>query len=609
MGILTTIADGLANVISGRGTTADKSVFNRWYADCMTPDQIEAAYRTSWLIRQIIDIPAQDQTRAGRDWDADDEEISKIEAEEKRLGYWQKVRQALTYGRLGGGALFINLGDDPSSPLPGTIKTEQIVSLIPLYRTELTIGQRIDDVLDPLFREPQDFRLNTARQPIIHPSRLIIFKGKLVPGFARADWQSQYWGDSYVQSVNESVVNATTATAGFAGLIDEAKVDVFFIENIAQILSQPDGEAKLRQRIDLATVEKSNNRSVTLGGNDRWETRQINWAGMPDVIKTYLSIVAGAADIPATRLLGKSPDGLNATGDGDLTNYFQSISAQQESELRPALDRLDAVVMPSAGVSTDLSWKFSPLQHLSEKDEADVENKEADSISKIVATGLIPERPLAKAVQNRLIESGRFPGLKEALDAEESDDGEDGDESELGIVPTGAEGGDPSSAGGGTQEPARRAANDAAPRTLYVSRKVQNVEALKSWATAQGLPDLQDDLHVTIAYSTTPVDWIKMGASWADYEGKGAGNMVITAGGPRVVEPLGDRTAVLMFASSDLSWRNREMREAGASWDWDDYQPHISLTGDPVDLAKVEPYRGKIVLGPEIFEEIRSGGE
>jgi hypothetical protein len=66
-------------------------------------------------------------------------------------------------------------------------------------------------------------------------------------------------------------------------------------------------------------------------------------------------------------------------------------------------------------------------------------------------------------------------------------------------------------------------------------------------------------------------------------------------------------TAVLMFASSQLYWRHREIVEAGASHDFPDYTPHVSLTESPVDLSGVEPYRGRIVLGPEIFEELREG--
>ena len=64
-------------------------------------------------------------------------------------------------------------------------------------------------------------------------------------------------------------------------------------------------------------------------------------------------------------------------------------------------------------------------------------------------------------------------------------------------------------------------------------------------------------------------------------------------------------TAVLMFASSLLSWRHEEIIRIGASHDFPDYQPHISLTKAAVDLSKVEPYRGKIVLGPEVFEPLK----
>ena len=49
------------------------------------------------------------------------------------------------------------------------------------------------------------------------------------------------------------------------------------------------------------------------------------------------------------------------------------------------------------------------------------------------------------------------------------------------------------------------------------------------------------------------------------------------------------------------------MVRRGASHDYPDYQPHISLTGEPVNLDGVEPYRGEIVLGPEVFAEVDEG--
>jgi len=91
-------------------------------------------------------------------------------------------------------------------------------------------------------------------------------------------------------------------------------------------------------------------------------------------------------------------------------------------------------------------------------------------------------------------------------------------------------------------------------------------------------------------------------------EDRASGELKIGPGGPRVVEPLGPKGAVvLFFASSELSWRHHEIVEAGASWDYESYQPHITLTYNPpegLELDDVEPYRGPITLGPEIFEEV-----
>lgn len=147
----------------------------------------------------------------------------------------------------------------------------------------------------------------------------------------------------------------------------------------------------------------------------------------------------------------------------------------------------------------------------------------------------------------------------------------------------------------------------AEPRTLYVSRKLKNADDLIAWAKGQGFAKTvpTDELHVTIAFSRTPVDWMKCGAGWTGQNNNG--DIVVEPGGARLVEPLGDKGAiVLLFNSAELSWRNRDIVNAGASWDWPDYQPHVTITyeGAGVDLDKVEPYRGKLVFGPEIFAEV-----
>ncbi|WP_261332315.1 hypothetical protein [Rhizobium leguminosarum] len=102
-------------------------------------------------------------------------------------------------------------------------------------------------------------------------------------------------------------------------------------------------------------------------------------------------------------------------------------------------------------------------------------------------------------------------------------------------------------------------------------------------------------------YSKQPVDWFEMGESWSP-------RLEISAGGLRQMEALGQSGEyyALLITANELKWRHEAMIELGASWEWPEYQPHISIQirGD-IDLSKVEPYQGKIVLGPEIFEEVR----
>ncbi|WP_455872875.1 hypothetical protein [Rhizobium yanglingense] len=88
--------------------------------------------------------------------------------------------------------------------------------------------------------------------------------------------------------------------------------------------------------------------------------------------------------------------------------------------------------------------------------------------------------------------------------------------------------------------PSRQAA-DAAPRSLYVKRKVINAADIIAWAKGQGFETTlpADHLHGTITCS--PVDWMAMGSAWED-------EVKIPRGGPRLMERFEE-----LFASN-MSW-------------------------------------------------------
>jgi phage-related protein (TIGR01555 family) len=598
--------DSLTNLVSRMGTGRDKAAGGYYAFATLSDEELLNAYRTAWLPRKIVDIPAFDAVRAWRDWQAEGAQIEPIEAEENRLNVRGKVFEAKIKARLwGGAAIHIGTGDaNLAEPLDiERIGKAGIKYLTVLSRRQLTAGEIDRDPASEWYGQPKFYTLTAgeAAQVQIHPSRLVLFHGNPQPDIDLSQGQMA-WGDSVLQSVMDAIKQADGTAANIASLVFEAKIDIIRIPNFMASLGNEDYKAKILERYTLANTAKGINGTLLLDKEEEYEQKSASFATLPDVLDRFLQIVSGAADIPATRLLGQAPAGMNATGESDLRNYYDRLSAMQQVEMTPAMHRLDECLIRSALGSrpADIYYEWAPLWGMSEKEKADVFKTKADA-ARTLAGGngqqpLIPIDALSEALINALVEDGSLPGLEAAIEefgtlAEQEPSEED--------IAAAANQNTPA-------EPLRRAANDAEPRTLYVRRDVVNGSEIKAWAEMQGIPDLVDDLHVTIVYSRTPLDWIKAGnaSEWGDENG---GKITIAPGGPRVVEPLGNMTAVLMFASSQLCWRHEEIVRAGASHDFDDYQPHISLTKADVDLSAIEPYRGAIVLGPEVFEEVKEG--
>lgn len=425
----------LKNLLTGRGTSVDRTSHNFWLFLPKNQQQIVAAYRASWLISRIVDLPAKDMLREWRDWQAEADEITRIDAEEKRLKLRERLMEAVILGRLGGGAILLGASDgNPAEPLPDSAN---LLYLHAVSRYELGLGTIETDQTSPNFNEPRFFQY---KGETIHPSRVVVFKGEYVPSLGIASYDDRYWGDSIIDRVDSAVQNATTATDGFASLIDEAKVDIWKLDGLAEVMATPTGIEKVRARVEEMATFKSMHRGMYLDGNDTWEARQLSLAGMPDVIKTYMGIVAGAADIPATRLLGKSPDGMNSTGEGDMKNYWARIKGDQNAILRPALDRIDPIILRTANVSAEAFYEFAPLDTPTAKELADIEKIFADTAKVVQDTGLVPSGALGKAMQNGMIERAQWPGLEAAI-AEEPDM-DLGPDEEGGDLPTDVEGND-----------------------------------------------------------------------------------------------------------------------------------------------------------------------
>lgn len=580
---MTIYNDSLTSIIGGMGDPfRDKLAASNYQMTHLTDMQLQSAFETSWMVRKAVTIPAHDATRKWRDWQGESKDTQAIETLEKQLGLQAKMRQAKVLARLWGGAAIV-IGDgasDPTEPLDvERFKKNGLKYLSVLPRRELAARELDRDPAAITFGRPKGYNFASLDNLVdFHPSRLVLQYGSEQADPWTATGPNYGWGDSIVTAIWEAMRQGDSVLHNVASLVFEANIDVMKFPDLMAMASQPEYEAKFLKRTTLAATGKSINRTLVMDANEEYERKSASFGTLDKIIDQFLRVCAGAADIPMTRFMAQSPAGLSATGEGDMKNYYDMVESVQELEIGPALHTLDECLIRSALGSRpeEISYVWRPLEQMSEKDLAEIGSKHAETASKLIMAGTHTGEEMRIVTTTALTDGGVFPNL--AATVAESDSAADFDLGSNDDVTT-----------------------DAAPRTLYVSRKVLNVKAIKDWAESQGLtvtiPD--DELHVTIIYSKALVDWMKIGEAWND-------EVTVQAGGPRIMERFND-ALVLSFASSCLKWRNEHMVDCGASTDYPDYQPHVTLSygeNQEISLDDIEPYQGEIKLGPEIFKEI-----
>lgn len=132
----------------------------------------------------------------------------------------------------------------------------------------------------------------------------------------------------------------------------------------------------------------------------------------------------------------------------------------------------------------------------------------------------------------------------------------------------------------------------------YVAVRVLNSDELIDFCQQQGLiVSKPDELHVTIAYSKVPFDF-KMGI--------GSENTITIPIGSSRFGIIGENNIVLFIDSIALQCEHQRTLEAGASYDWPTYTPHIIIeyASGNVDVSHLQPPMFEILLGNEYIEPL-----
>lgn len=417
--VLSFFRDGYKNVVANLGTSRDKAAFGDYSVETLSDAALATLYDGSSLPRKIVDIPALDATRKWRDWQAQGDQIEKIEAEEMRLNVRSKVQEAKAKARLFGGAAIL-IGDGSSNlskPLdPERVQKGGLKYLTVLSRLDLAAGDIERDVASPYYNEPAFYRLSgqNGNNAEVHPSRLVLFNGNMMSDEAFCTTGYTGWGSSILQTAYESCNHLSGTAANVASLVFEAKIDVIRIPDFMNNLADETYETKVISRFGLAALAKGNNGTLLLDKEEEYDQKQVRFATLPDILDRFMQLVSAAADIPVTRLFGQSPAGMNATGDSDLKNYYDRISSMQTIELQPAMFVLDECIIRSALGSRpdEVHFVWASLWQITDKERAEIGKMDAETVKTLKDTALIPDVALSKSAINMLVEHSIMPGLE-----------------------------------------------------------------------------------------------------------------------------------------------------------------------------------------------------
>lgn len=385
---------------------------------------LNSLYRDNWVVQNVVGIIPDDMTKK---WFAPagavgPEHLKELDRVQRVTALRERVNEGLRWGRLYGGAagLIMIRGQEGmlGQPLelesiyPGTFQGLYILDrwqgVVPGMELVFEGGEPV-----PAYYSITDARGNTVAK--VHHSRLVRFTGRDLPFLERV--AELYWGESEVEALYNDVVKHDNVAANMAALTFRANVDTMEVQNLDQLFSVTSGEQQRRfwNVMQAQSVMKSNFGMQLVNRGDQIKNTQYTFTGLQEVYDSMCLDLSGASRIPVAKLFGRSPAGMNATGESDLRNYYDYVDTLREAKLRPILEKLLPVLAMSAwgAVPDGLDITFPPLWTPTAAEVAEIALKKAQAIRDTFQAGLFRADTAQRELKKLADETGMFDSISE----------------------------------------------------------------------------------------------------------------------------------------------------------------------------------------------------
>lgn len=222
-----------------------------------------------------------------------------------------------------------------------------------------------------------------------HRSHLAVVRYNEVPDILKPSYL--YGGVPLTQMIYERVY-ASERTANEAPMLAMTKrLNTLKLDTTQGIENLEDLTAKLQKFNDL----RDNYGTRVIGLAEEINQIDTSLADLDSVIMTQYQLVAAIASVPATKLIGTTPKGFNATGEFEESSYHEELESIQRHEMQPLLDRhllliTKSYLEPKFGKSDmKLVSRWNELDSPTTKEVAEVNKLKADTDAVLTQTGAL----------------------------------------------------------------------------------------------------------------------------------------------------------------------------------------------------------------------------
>lgn len=397
----------------------------------LSDQQLALMYR-NLIVRRIVTLVVDDAIKNFIEIEGDQDEC--IVQELEALFIPEKLTEALYWDRLFGMSCALILADDGQElDQPINLKRLRRVSGIEVFDKrsvmEDTASLYYDtDVRDVNFGKAEYYTITPPNGELfkVHRSRLLIFDGETLPKLERI--ANNGAGLSCLDGIPAAINRVKTSMDKTIDIMDKVSTSLLKLQGLSNVLQTEEGTKAVIKRLDLIDYSRRLNGSVAIDKDDEYAVFNIPLGGLTDIIQEMEQYVCAVTGYPFTKLFGRSPAGMNATGQSDMQIYYDKVKSYQKRKLRPALEYLVKLIQlssegPTQGKELEKwSIKFKALQQLNDLEQANVDKTQAEVRAAIVKLVLdLVDNQMLDATQGRkyLAERGDIPVSETELDLDD----------------------------------------------------------------------------------------------------------------------------------------------------------------------------------------------